>query len=95
MAGLILISNTLPTKTPIMTMPPVLKLAALIVTIVGLLMALELAALTTKQFKITPIMKLHGFSNALGYFPATVHRLTPKVKLVLGQLTANQLVDQS
>nr|WNH19303.1 NADH dehydrogenase subunit 5 [Brevoortia patronus] len=94
-AGLILISNTLPTKTPIMTMPPVLKLAALIVTIIGLLTAMELAALTAKQFKPTPIIKLHNFSNMLGYFPATVHRLAPKLNLVLGQTMANQLVDQS
>nr|YP_009463870.1 NADH dehydrogenase subunit 5 [Alosa aestivalis]AUW54938.1 NADH dehydrogenase subunit 5 [Alosa aestivalis] len=94
-AGLILISNTLPTKTPIMTMPPMLKLAALIVTIIGLLTAMELAALTAKQFKPTPIIKLHNFSNMLGYFPATVHRLAPKLNLVLGQTMANQLVDQS
>ncbi|YP_001293642.1 NADH dehydrogenase subunit 5 (mitochondrion) [Alosa alosa] len=94
-AGLILISNTLPTKTPIMTMPPMLKLAALIVTVIGLLTAMELAALTAKQFKPTPTIKLHNFSNMLGFFPATVHRLAPKLNLVLGQTMANQLVDQS
>nr|NP_071463.1 NADH dehydrogenase subunit 5 [Sardinops melanostictus]BAB18612.1 NADH dehydrogenase subunit 5 [Sardinops melanostictus] len=94
-AGLILISNTLPTKTPVMTMPPMLKLAALIVTIIGLLTAMELATLTSKQFKPTPMIKLHNFSNMLGYFPATVHRLAPKLNLVLGQTMANQLVDQS
>lgn len=78
-----------------MTMPPILKLAALIVTIIGLLTAMELATLTSKQFKPTPIIKLHNFSNILGYFPATVHRLAPKLNLVLGQTMANQLVDQS
>nr|AVI16116.1 NADH dehydrogenase subunit 5 [Sardinella longiceps] len=94
-AGLILTSNTLPTNTPIMTMPPLLKLAALAVTIIGLLTAMELAALTAKQFKPTPIIKLHNFSNMLGYFPAVVHRLVPKLNLVLGQTMANQLVDQT
>nr|YP_009672838.1 NADH dehydrogenase subunit 5 [Nematalosa erebi]QDE53146.1 NADH dehydrogenase subunit 5 [Nematalosa erebi]WJQ22567.1 NADH dehydrogenase subunit 5 [Nematalosa erebi] len=94
-AGLILTSNALPTKTPIMTMPPLLKLAALAVTIVGLLIAMELASLTAKQFKPTPIIKLHNFSNMLGYFPAVVHRLAPKLNLVLGQTMANQLVDQT
>nr|YP_005089123.1 NADH dehydrogenase subunit 5 [Ehirava fluviatilis]BAL43658.1 NADH dehydrogenase subunit 5 [Ehirava fluviatilis] len=94
-AGLILTSNALPTKTPIMTMPPTLKLAALLVTIVGLLTAMELANLTSKQFKTTPIIKLHNFSNMLGYFPATVHRLVPKLNLILGQTMANQLVDQT
>nr|AUW54314.1 NADH dehydrogenase subunit 5 [Dorosoma cepedianum]AUW54496.1 NADH dehydrogenase subunit 5 [Dorosoma cepedianum]QPF96640.1 NADH dehydrogenase subunit 5 [Dorosoma cepedianum] len=94
-AGLILTSNVLPTKTPVMTMPPLLKLAALAVTIIGLLTAMELAALTAKQFKPTPIIKLHNFSNMLGYFPAVVHRLAPKLNLVLGQTMANQLVDQT
>nr|YP_001293850.1 NADH dehydrogenase subunit 5 [Pellonula leonensis]BAF64163.1 NADH dehydrogenase subunit 5 [Pellonula leonensis] len=94
-AGLILTSNALPTKTPIMTMPPLLKLAALIVTILGLLTAMELASLTAKQFKPTPIIKTHNFSNMLGYFPAVVHRLAPKLNLILGQTMANQLVDQT
>nr|YP_008082531.1 NADH dehydrogenase subunit 5 [Anodontostoma chacunda]AGL45286.1 NADH dehydrogenase subunit 5 [Anodontostoma chacunda] len=94
-AGLILTSNALPTKTPIMTMPPLLKLAALAVTIMGLLTAMELASLTAKQFKPTPIIKLHNFSNMLGYFPAVIHRLIPKLNLVLGQTMANQLVDQT
>nr|YP_001293798.1 NADH dehydrogenase subunit 5 [Sardinella maderensis]BAF64111.1 NADH dehydrogenase subunit 5 [Sardinella maderensis] len=94
-AGLILTSNVLPTKTPIMTMPPLLKLGALAVTIIGLLTAMELAALTAKQFKPTPIIKLHNFSNMLGYFPAVVHRLAPKLNLVLGQTMANQMVDQT
>nr|YP_005088757.1 NADH dehydrogenase subunit 5 [Clupeichthys perakensis]BAL43619.1 NADH dehydrogenase subunit 5 [Clupeichthys perakensis] len=94
-AGLILTSNTLPAKTPIMTMPATLKLAALLVTILGLLTAMELANLTSKQFKTAPTIKLHNFSNMLGYFPATVHRLLPKLNLILGQTMANQMVDQN
>ena len=94
-AGLILTSNITPTNTPIMTMPPLLKLAALIVTIVGLLSALELANLTSKQLKTTPNIKLHNFSNVLGYFPTTVHRLVPKLSLIIGQSLANQLADQT
>nr|YP_005088631.1 NADH dehydrogenase subunit 5 [Clupeichthys aesarnensis]BAL43606.1 NADH dehydrogenase subunit 5 [Clupeichthys aesarnensis] len=94
-AGLILTSNTLPTKTPIMTMPPTLKLAALLVTILGLLAAMELANLTSKQFKSTPTIKTHNFSNMLGYFPSTVHRIVPKLNLILGQTMANQMVDQN
>nr|WRI15720.1 NADH dehydrogenase subunit 5 [Thryssa hamiltonii] len=94
-AGLILTSNMTPTNTPIMTMPPLLKLGALIVTIMGLLTALELANLTSKQLKITPNIKLHNFSNALGYFPTTMHRLVPKLGLTLGQTMANQLADQT
>nr|AZB87532.1 NADH dehydrogenase subunit 5 [Brachyhypopomus occidentalis] len=89
-AGLIITSNFLPTKTQIMTMSPTLKLAALAITIAGLLIAMELAALTSKQLKITPALPLHNFSNMLGFFPAIIHRLLPKLTLTLGQSIATQ-----
>nr|YP_010950004.1 NADH dehydrogenase subunit 5 [Myzopsetta proboscidea]WMI35908.1 NADH dehydrogenase subunit 5 [Myzopsetta proboscidea]WNH17613.1 NADH dehydrogenase subunit 5 [Myzopsetta proboscidea] len=94
-AGLLITSNITPLKTPVMSMPPLLKLAALAVTILGLLVAMELAMLTNKQFKSTPVLNVHNFSNMLGFFPAVVHRLTPKLGLVLGQDIANQMVDQT
>nr|BAB61834.1 NADH hydrogenase subunit 5 [Trachurus japonicus] len=94
-AGLLITSNILPLKTPVMTMPPVLKLAALLVTILGVLIALELASLTSKQFSPTPTLPAHHFSNMLGFFPAIIHRLPPKLSLILGQLIASQLVDQT
>nr|YP_009144943.1 NADH dehydrogenase subunit 5 [Gnathopogon taeniellus]AKJ83392.1 NADH dehydrogenase subunit 5 [Gnathopogon taeniellus] len=90
-AGLIITSNFLPSKTPVMTMPMALKMAALMVTITGLLVALELTAMTNKQVKITPTMSLHNFSNMLGYFPAMIHRLPPKLNLTLGQSIATKL----
>nr|YP_010282236.1 NADH dehydrogenase subunit 5 [Upeneus tragula]UHM24800.1 NADH dehydrogenase subunit 5 [Upeneus tragula]BAO84651.1 NADH dehydrogenase subunit 5 [Upeneus tragula] len=94
-AGFLITLNTLPLKTPVMTMPTSLKLAALIVTILGLLTALELASLTSKQFKPTPALTAHHFSNMLGFFPAVVHRLAPKMNLVLGQAVASQMMDQT
>nr|YP_009988611.1 NADH dehydrogenase subunit 5 [Chromis notata]QNM39923.1 NADH dehydrogenase subunit 5 [Chromis notata] len=94
-AGLLITSNILPLKTPVMSMPPILKLAALIVTIIGVLIALELASLTSKQFKTTPNLPAHHFSNMLGFFPAIIHRFTPKLNLVLGQAIAAQMVDQT
>lgn len=95
LAGLLITSNMLPLKTPVMSMPLPLKTAALAVTIIGLLTALELAALTNKQFKITPAIHLHHFSNILGFFPAIVHRMPPAVTLTFGQTVANQAVDQT
>nr|YP_004465112.1 NADH dehydrogenase subunit 5 [Aphyocypris normalis]BAK23014.1 NADH dehydrogenase subunit 5 [Aphyocypris normalis] len=89
-AGLIITSNFLPSKTPIMTMPTPLKLAALMVTIIGLLVAMELTAMTNKQIKITPTIYMHHFSNMLGYFPAMIHRLPPKLNLTLGQSIATK-----
>nr|YP_004935128.1 NADH dehydrogenase subunit 5 [Oxuderces dentatus]AES86211.1 NADH dehydrogenase subunit 5 [Oxuderces dentatus] len=94
-AGLFITANIILPKTPVMTMPPVLKLAALLVTITGLLIALELANLTAKQYKPTPIITSHHFSNMLGFFPAIIHRLPPKVNLMLGQFVASQMVDQT
>lgn len=78
-----------------MTMPTLLKLAALAVTLLGLFTALELAQLTNKQFKPTPHIAPHNFSNMLGFFPALVHRFPPKINLVLGQFIATQMVDQT
>nr|YP_009245145.1 NADH dehydrogenase subunit 5 [Elagatis bipinnulata]AMR74932.1 NADH dehydrogenase subunit 5 [Elagatis bipinnulata] len=94
-AGLLITSNILPLKTPVMTMPPLLKLAALTVTILGALTALELASLTNKQFKPTPNLAAHHFSNMLGFFPSIIHRFTPKLNLVLGQTIASQMIDQT
>nr|YP_009473719.1 NADH dehydrogenase subunit 5 [Acheilognathus omeiensis]AVK39442.1 NADH dehydrogenase subunit 5 [Acheilognathus omeiensis] len=89
-AGLIITSNFLPSKTPIMTMPLTLKMAALMVTIAGLLIAMELTAMTNKQVKVLPIPAPHHFSNMLGYFPSITHRLSPKLNLMLGQSIATK-----
>nr|UEN68330.1 NADH dehydrogenase subunit 5 [Datnioides polota]WCI20689.1 NADH dehydrogenase subunit 5 [Datnioides microlepis] len=94
-AGLLITSNILPLKTPVMSMPLLLKLAALIVTVTGLLLALELASLSNKQFKSTPYLPSHHFSNMLGFFPPVIHRLAPKINLVLGQAIASQTIDQT
>nr|YP_010133218.1 NADH dehydrogenase subunit 5 [Fundulus zebrinus]QQL02997.1 NADH dehydrogenase subunit 5 [Fundulus zebrinus]QQL03010.1 NADH dehydrogenase subunit 5 [Fundulus zebrinus] len=94
-AGLLITSNLLPISTPVMTMHPFLKMAALIVTVLGLLTALELASLTSKQFKIYPHHMPHHFSNMLGFYPHIIHRLMPKVNLLLGQAIATQAVDQT
>nr|QVV96656.1 NADH dehydrogenase subunit 5 [Xiphophorus variatus] len=92
-AGLLITSNTLPLNTPSMTMPTPLKLAALIVTLLGFFTALELSTLSSKQFKQTPT--LHHFSNMLGFFPHIMHRLIPKTNLILGQAIATQTIDQT
>nr|YP_010355020.1 NADH dehydrogenase subunit 5 [Rhinogobius wuyiensis]UOG84868.1 NADH dehydrogenase subunit 5 [Rhinogobius wuyiensis] len=94
-AGLLITSNVILPKTPVMTMPPLLKLSALLITLTGLILALELASLTTKQFTPTPKTGPHHFSNMLGFFPTIMHRLPPKINLMLGQYIAAQMVDQT
>nr|BBB55743.1 NADH dehydrogenase subunit 5 [Raneya brasiliensis] len=93
-AGLVLSYNLIPIKTPVMSMPPVLKLTALIVTILGLVIALEVHSLTAKKFT-TPPLTLHHFPTMLGFFPAIMHRFAPEVNLLLGQTIASQMVDQT
>lgn len=94
-AGLLITSNISPTKTPVMSMPTELKMAALIVTVLGLVTALELASLTAKQAKAMPQLVPHNFSNMLGYFPNLIHQYLPETGLTLGQGIANQSLDQT
>nr|YP_009029808.1 NADH dehydrogenase subunit 5 [Gymnura poecilura]AHY81159.1 NADH dehydrogenase subunit 5 [Gymnura poecilura] len=95
LAGLIITNNIPPAKTQIMTMAPLLKLSALLVTILGLLFALELANLTTTQLKSHPNTLAYNFSNMLGYFPFIFHRLLPKLTLSWAQIISTQTMDLS
>nr|YP_009685839.1 NADH dehydrogenase subunit 5 [Fundulopanchax filamentosus]QDV92698.1 NADH dehydrogenase subunit 5 [Fundulopanchax filamentosus] len=95
LTGFLIFSNILPFKTPIMTMPVEIKTAALVVTLLGLLFALELASLTSKQFKILPNLLYFNFSNMLGFYSTIIHRFTPKMVLLMGQKIANQTIDQT
>nr|BBG06113.1 NADH dehydrogenase subunit 5 [Betta pi] len=94
-AGLLITSQLIPLKTPVLSMPLLVKLTALIVSITGLVVALDLASMTNKQLKSTPLLPTHHFSNMLGFFPAIIHRLMPKPSLTLGQTIASQMVDQT
>nr|BBI37546.1 NADH dehydrogenase subunit 5 [Trimma griffithsi] len=93
--GLVITSNITLPETQTMTMPTTLKLAALLITLMGLFMALDLAQLTKAQFKPTPKMTPHNFSNMLLFFPHIVHRLSPSLTLIMGQYIAAQTVDQA
>nr|WNX94722.1 NADH dehydrogenase subunit 5 [Notropis greenei] len=90
-AGLVITYNFLPMKTPVMTMPTALKVAALMAAITGLLVAMELAAKTNNPYKAAFKNSPHHFSNMLGYFPSLMHRLSPKASLTLGRSTATKL----
>jgi len=94
-AGLIITLNLTPTKTQIITISPLLKLSALLVTIIGLLLALELTNLTNSYFKTNPMPHPHHFSNILGYFPSIIHRIIPKTNLNWAQHISTHLIDQA
>nr|WBU94715.1 NADH dehydrogenase subunit 5 [Anguis colchica] len=85
LAGLILSTTMLPTKTPMLTMPMDFKLLALLITAVGLAVALEIAKQTSLTLPYKPA-SLHLFSSQLGFFNM-LHRNLPQLPLKLGQTT--------
>nr|YP_010000284.1 NADH dehydrogenase subunit 5 [Serilophus lunatus]QOD96131.1 NADH dehydrogenase subunit 5 [Serilophus lunatus] len=90
--GLLITSFTPPTKTPPMTMPALTKTTAIIISILGIIMALELSKMTQSFIKPkqTPLL---NFSSTLGYFNPLMHRLTPTYLLHNGQKVASHLID--
>nr|WIA65225.1 NADH dehydrogenase subunit 5 [Tamiops mcclellandii barbei]WIA65238.1 NADH dehydrogenase subunit 5 [Tamiops mcclellandii barbei] len=91
-AGFILSNNIPPTNLPILTMPTYLKLTALLITIAGFTIAMDLNQLTL-NLKIKFYTNLSNFSNMLGYFPLTMHRLYPYLNLSTSQKSASTLLD--
>nr|YP_010624548.1 NADH dehydrogenase subunit 5 [Charadrius leschenaultii]WBF99178.1 NADH dehydrogenase subunit 5 [Charadrius leschenaultii]WBF99191.1 NADH dehydrogenase subunit 5 [Charadrius mongolus] len=93
-AGLLITSYITPTKTPPMTMPTTTKTAAIIVTTLGIILALELSNMThtLTQPKQNTLM---NFSSTLGYFNHLSHRLNSTNLLNSGQKLASHLIDLS
>nr|YP_010371418.1 NADH dehydrogenase subunit 5 [Prosobonia parvirostris]UOW80512.1 NADH dehydrogenase subunit 5 [Prosobonia parvirostris] len=94
MAGLLITSFIIPTKTPPMTMPTITKTTAITVTILGIILALELSNMThtltqPKQNTLT------NFSLTLGYFNSLFHRFNSTNLLYNGQKLASHLIDLS
>nr|WDE86670.1 NADH dehydrogenase subunit 5 [Zonotrichia albicollis] len=93
-AGFLITSFTIPTKTPPTTMPLSIKMTALVVTALGIFLALEISkmAQTLILKKQTP---LSNFSVSLGYFNPLTHRLSMTNSLKGGQNIASHLIDLS
>lgn len=88
-----LISNLItPNNIPQMTMPLYIKITALFVTILGFSIAIELNQLSL-HLKIKTQSNSFNFSNILGFFPATIHRLLPYINLSASQNVATLLLD--
>nr|ACJ43554.1 NADH dehydrogenase subunit 5 [Cynops cyanurus]ARO89796.1 NADH dehydrogenase subunit 5 [Cynops cyanurus chuxiongensis] len=86
-AGMLIINCTTPMKTQVLTMPLVMKLAAFLVTMVGLIMAMDISNFSLKHKAI------YTFSNMLAFFPTIFHRATPKIKLNFGQNISTHTTD--
>nr|YP_010436665.1 NADH dehydrogenase subunit 5 [Garrulax courtoisi]UTA95881.1 NADH dehydrogenase subunit 5 [Garrulax courtoisi] len=93
-AGFLITSYIPPTKTPPMTMPLSIKVTALVVTVLGIAIALELSKMT-QTLILTKQAPLYNFSISLGYFNPLTHRLATTNFLASGQTIATHLVDLS
>nr|ACB73034.1 NADH dehydrogenase subunit 5 [Colobus guereza] len=94
LAGFLITNNISPTTLPQLTMPYYLKYLALCGTALGFLMALDLALMTNKLKMNTP-SHMFKFSNMLGYFPTTIHRMVPYQNLTMSQNMAFLLLDST
>nr|YP_007627287.1 NADH dehydrogenase subunit 5 [Redunca arundinum]AEP22102.1 NADH dehydrogenase subunit 5 [Redunca arundinum] len=91
-AGFVISNNIPPTTIPQMTMPYYLKMMALLVTILGFILALEISNMTY-NLKFNYSSNTFKFSNLLGYYPTIMHRLTPYMSLLMSQKSASSLLD--
>nr|NP_008761.1 NADH dehydrogenase subunit 5 [Cavia porcellus]AJE26527.1 NADH dehydrogenase subunit 5 [Cavia porcellus]QIQ22942.1 NADH dehydrogenase subunit 5 [Cavia porcellus]CAB51828.1 NADH dehydrogenase subunit 5 [Cavia porcellus] len=87
------ISNSIPPTTMYqMTMPTYLKTSALLVTIIGLTIAMELASMAY-NLKLNYSTKTFNFSNMLGYHSVIMHRSVPYKNLLMSQNLSSVLLD--
>nr|YP_337834.1 NADH dehydrogenase subunit 5 [Pantholops hodgsonii]ABA03267.1 NADH dehydrogenase subunit 5 [Pantholops hodgsonii] len=91
-AGFFISNNIPPMTIPQMTMPHYLKLTALMVTILGFILALEINSMT-HNLKFNYPSNIFKFSNLLGYYPTIMHRLAPYMNLTMSQKSASSLLD--
>nr|YP_009107703.1 NADH dehydrogenase subunit 5 [Hesperiphona vespertina]AIU44915.1 NADH dehydrogenase subunit 5 [Hesperiphona vespertina] len=94
LAGFLITSFIIPTKTPTMTMPLSIKMTALAVTALGIAFALEISKMT-QTLILTKQTTFSNFSTSLGYFNPLTHRLTMTNLLNGGQNIASHLIDLS
>nr|YP_004300352.1 NADH dehydrogenase subunit 5 [Emberiza tristrami]ADZ10820.1 NADH dehydrogenase subunit 5 [Emberiza tristrami] len=94
LAGFFISSFVIPTKTPPMTMPLSIKMTALIVTALGIALALEISKMT-QTLILTKQNTFSNFSTSLGYYNPLIHRLSMTNFLKGGQNIASHLIDLS
>nr|APC60565.1 NADH dehydrogenase subunit 5 [Clyomys laticeps] len=92
LAGFTISYNIPITNIPQMTMPLNAKFAAILSTVLGFLIAMELNTMT-KNLKTNYSSKPSNFSNLLGYFPTLMHRTYPYMNLSTGQNLASSMID--
>nr|APC60876.1 NADH dehydrogenase subunit 5 [Santamartamys rufodorsalis] len=92
LAGFLISLNIPIMDTPQMTMPLMTKLTAILLTMMGFTIAMELNTMT-KNLKINYSSEYFNFSNMLGYFPIMMHRTPIYLNLLMGQKLAFSMMD--
>nr|QYK91820.1 NADH dehydrogenase subunit 5 [Neodon sikimensis]QYK92223.1 NADH dehydrogenase subunit 5 [Neodon sikimensis] len=92
LAGFFISYNIPPTTVQVMTMPLYMKTAALMITITGFVISLDLNN-STNNLKPTKPLPSNSFSTSLGYFPTIIHRLIPLKSLNTSFKTALAMLD--
>nr|YP_089613.1 NADH dehydrogenase subunit 5 [Scolecomorphus vittatus]AAS13741.1 NADH dehydrogenase subunit 5 [Scolecomorphus vittatus] len=87
LAGWLIYFHLIPSKTQILTMPTLLKIAAIILSLLGLMLAIDImkSSMSTN--------KKYTFSTLLAFFPTITHRILPIMPMSLGQNIATNLTD--
>nr|YP_009308971.1 NADH dehydrogenase subunit 5 [Scutiger ningshanensis]AOS86704.1 NADH dehydrogenase subunit 5 [Scutiger ningshanensis] len=93
-SGMMIFLNLNPIKTQILSMPYFMKLAALIVSLLGLLLAIDSLNLTINQ-TLYKTQTLYSYSNLLAFFPLIIHRIIPNKNLIFAQKIATHSIDLS
>nr|YP_009158163.1 NADH dehydrogenase subunit 5 [Euchoreutes naso]AKN58270.1 NADH dehydrogenase subunit 5 [Euchoreutes naso] len=91
-AGYLLTNLIPPTSTQQMTMPLTLKTTALLITIAGFILALDLNNMAL-NFTMNTTNKTNKFSTQLGFYPPIIHRMSPLKTLTASQKTAFKSLD--
>nr|YP_009526852.1 NADH dehydrogenase subunit 5 [Neotoma magister]AYA28421.1 NADH dehydrogenase subunit 5 [Neotoma magister] len=92
LAGFFISYNIPPMTVQTMTMPWYLKTTAILITIMGFAIALELNNLTSNLTLNKP-SQASVFSTSLGFFPSIMHRLIPNKILTMSSSMALNLLD--
>nr|WAB69992.1 NADH dehydrogenase subunit 5 [Osteocephalus aff. planiceps DO-2022] len=89
-AGLIINQIIMPTSPMTMTMPPYIKVTALAVSVMGFLIALDLASFSWTK---TPTSLNLSKQVNTAFYPMTAHRLIPSSLLNFGLRVSSHLID--
>nr|AGN71125.1 NADH dehydrogenase subunit 5 [Crinia signifera] len=88
-AGLALFNFMPPQNTPILSLPPLAKFSAILVTLLGLLVALDTAKMSWTKTPGKHAMKALDTS----FYPSVTHRLLPSATLNISSNTTTHLID--